>query len=553
MKDAIIRGMQWAQDRVRASQLSRLAEHNQEHERKKRKKGIVVICIQWALRGAGVYWQSSHDEVQQYEERKRRKRERDKRITLAIAILMAALYLFSLSPLGAHSSTAQRQDPAMAMDKTYAAIRAFIQPYNKAVTLRNGTSAALTAYPPAAGSNALSSSTIDEQTGNLSYIRGMGKGDETSTEMVVPPPPPRNTGGNSNGSNGSNGSNTSGGDNSDCNGYSKTVSAGGNNQSLSIPSCINYQADPKDFMTGTQCTSDQICGIVLQFPTLLTTGNKIVQNALGAMQIIGLACITPLLALIGLNILNGAITSRYANGVEALSRLIPAAIGIAFSLELVNFVLQIEGDFVQVILNLFGNPDLSSFIPPANTWQSTLLDFLIVGIVLVTAQSVAPLLIEVLGSGFTIGPFIAIAVELAAKAFLIAEIPHLILVILSMVLCTQYLMRIVLVNFYIILSPLAIAAAVAPGQDGVGFTREWIMGLLSLLASQFAQAMVLLLGVQMLGSLQVNDMVSELIKYGTFTLMLRTPGLFKSNAAGMVSQVGASAVGVVTGPYLAFM
>ncbi|HTK08392.1 MAG TPA: hypothetical protein VL485_14575, partial [Ktedonobacteraceae bacterium] len=85
------------------------------------------------------------------------------------------------------------------------------------------------------------------------------------------------------------------------------------------------------------------------------------------------------------------------------------------------------------------------------------------------------------------------------------------------------------------------------------FTREWIMGFLSLVASQVAQVVVLCLGLVLLSVVQVDPLVTELIKYGTITLMLRVPSLFRSNATGLVSQIGSSAAGVVTGPYLAFM
>jgi hypothetical protein len=183
--------------------------------------------------------------------------------------------------------------------------------------------------------------------------------------------------------------------------------------------------------------------------------------------------------------------------------------------------------------------------------------FLSLGIGLVVAKSFAPLLIEVLGTGVTVGVFIAVAAEAGIYTTLLVMIPKLVLVVFAMVLCVQILMRIVLVNFYIIMSPLAFVASVLPGRDGVNFTREWITGFLSLVATQFAQVIVLFLGLTLLnvvhvnGILFTNGIIAELIKYGTITLMLRIPTLFRTNAT-MIS-VGSSAVGVATGPYLAFL
>jgi hypothetical protein len=546
MKDMVIQWMQWAQDRAQASRQTSLDE---EQERRKRKKGVMITCMQWALRGVGVYWQASPDEVQKYEERGRRQRKWNRRITLAIAIAMIGLYLFAISPLGHHSSTTQQKNTMTTEARAYAALKAVLQPYNKVVTLRSSASAALTAFPAATGSNALSSATIDEQTGNQSYTRGMGKGDET---VVGPPPAPSH----SNSANGSS-SEISSDSGDGCNGIDISGSGNGRSGDFNIPKCPNYNPDPNDFMTGKN-------GIVITFPAALTTDNKVVQTALGAVQDIAFACIVPLLALIGLNVMSGAITMRFANGIEALSRLIPAVIGIAFSGELVKFVFSLEAALTQLMAGVFGSPDLSSVIPPSSSWFGTLLLFLSLGIGIVIAMSFAPLSVEVLGNGGAFGPFIALGAETGIYAAMQSEIPHLILILFAMALCVQCLMRVVLVNFYIILSPLAIAAAVLPGQDGVGFTREWITGLLSLIASQFAQVLVLCLGLALLasgvrqqgddlGTALGNGLIAELVKYGTITLMMRVPSLFRSNAAGMLSQVGSSAVSVVTGPYLALM
>jgi hypothetical protein len=452
---------------------------------------------------------------------------------LAIAIFIVGLSLFAISPLGAHFSTAQQKDTTAATEASaYAAIKAAVQPYNKATTLRSSASAALTAYPAANSSNALSSSTIDQQTGNLSYQRGMGKGDETLS-------------GNSNNSNDDSGA---------CGDLTIAPSAKGHNASFSIPSCPTYAPSTHDFMTGDN-------GIVFQFPAALTTDNPVVQAALGVVQIIAFACIAPIIVLIGLNVMSGAITTRFANGVEALSRLVPAGVGIAFSLVLVRFVFNLEGVLTQALKSVFSNVDVASVIPPASSWLDTLVLFLGLGIGLVIAKSVAPLTITILGNGITIGAFIAVAAEIGIYGIILKFLPSLILVVFAMALCVQILMRIVLINFFVIISPLAIVASVLPGREGVSFTRNWMLGFFSLLASHFSQVIVLLLGLILLNAVDVKvhfgiievGLVQELIKYGILSLMLRVPSLFRSTSTMLLSQMGSSAAGVVSGPYLAFM
>jgi hypothetical protein len=484
-------------------------------------KGVIRRCIQWTLNRARARWQASQDE-----EYKRKKRKWNVRFTLAIAIFMLGLSLFALSPLGAHSSAAQQENSTAALEaRAYAAINAAVQPYNKAATLRSDASAALTAYPAANSNTALSSSTIDEQTGNLSYQRGMGKGDETQSSS-------------------SNNANAAAA--TTCGGNTISGSGGGHNGGFTIPTCPSYAPDAADFMTGPT-------GIVFTFPADLTYNNPVVGTALGAMEATAFACIVPLIVLIGLNVMTGAITRRFANGVESLSRLVPAVVCIAFSSDLVQFIFNVESALTNMLRDVFGSVVISDVILPTNSWLGTLVMFLGLGIGLTVAKSFAPLLVEIIGNGVTFGVFIAVAAEAGIYTALLLEIPKLVLVIFAMVLCTQILMRIVLINFYVILSPLAIMASVMPGQNGTGFTREWIMGFLSLVASQVAQVVVLCLGLVLLSVVQVDPLVTELIKYGTITLMLRVPSLFRSNATGLVSQIGSSAAGVVTGPYLAFM
>src|SRR5690348_11255438 len=118
--------------------------------------GVVIKCMRWTLHRAGASWKARHSE-----EYKRKKRKWNIRVTVAIAIFTVGLFLFAISPLGALFSTAQQQDTTTVTEASaYAAIKAAVQPYNKAVTLKSSASASLTAYPAANSSNALSSSTI---------------------------------------------------------------------------------------------------------------------------------------------------------------------------------------------------------------------------------------------------------------------------------------------------------------------------------------------------------------------------------------------------------
>jgi hypothetical protein len=439
---------------------------------------------------------------------------------------VGGIYLFALSPWGgeAHSSGQQKDTTNQMLANAYAQFNVMAQPYNKAATLRNSASAELTSYPSAASSTSLSSSTIDEQTGNLSYLRGMGKGDESL----------------------SNSPNASG-----CQNYTISGSGGGQSGSFSLPPCPVYTADPNDFITGTN-------GILFTFPTDYTTQNQAVQAALGVFQAVAAAVIVPILVLIGMNVMTGAITTRFAQGVEAFTRFVPAVAAIAVIPSLVTFLFNVEGALTQAMMGAFGGTDISTVLLPISSWLPTLQLFLGLGIGILIAKSFTPLLVEVIGTGVTFGVFIAVAFEAILYGVMVAEIPMLILVFFGMALAIQLLMRLVLINLYIILSPLAIVAAALPGRQGVGFTREWIMGFLALVFSQMAQVIALFLGLLVVSTINQKGadstgMLAELAKYGTLTLMMRVPSVFRSNATSLLSGIGSSAAGVVAAPYLAFM
>jgi hypothetical protein len=113
-----------------------------------------------------------------------------------------------------------------------------------------------------------------------------------------------------------------------------------------------------------------------------------------------------------------------------------------------------------------------------------------------------------------------------------------------MALTALVIIRILLINVYIILSPLAVIAAGLPGHTGQNFTRQWIMGFLSLLAAQFAQVVALGVGMVVLTTYDnlymaaQGDMGELFIKYGILLLMLRVPTLFSSNATAIIREAG---------------
>jgi hypothetical protein len=482
---------------------------------------VIKKGMSWVLGQVKAEWKHRRSE-----EYKRMRLKWDRRLTIALVIALGAISLFAVSPLGAQFAKSQ---PNQNFNQSYSgAVSQFAKvadPYNKAATLKSSASAELASYPPVTGASSLSSAAIDEQTGKVSYLRGMGKGDIAVTNK------------------------SDSALDSTCSGYTIHASGGGKNSSFDIPACPSFTADGNDFITGTN-------GLLMQFPLEMTTQNPVVQAMLALMQGAALGFMVPIMALIGMNVLMGAATARFANGVEALSRLVPAAVGIVFVTTLVEFIFGVDKAITASMRNVVSVADIDSIIEPVTYWLGILSAFLTLSIALVIAKSIAPLLLEVLGTGATIGVFIAVPAEIAIRAVFLGILRFLIIILFDMALFVQVAMRVVLINFYIIVSPIAIVATALPGRQGQGFAREWINGFLSLVASQFAQIMVLFLGIILLNTIHTQgfaegQLIPELVKYGILTLMMRAPGVFRSNATGLLSGLGSTAAGVVAAPYLA--
>jgi len=443
-------------------------------------------------------------------------RARSGSLMLVLSAATIGLFLLFTSSPSTHTSASQHTATTTSPN-IKAILTTSLGPLNKAITLAYSKQAALTAYPNAS-KNALSSSAVDEQTGNAFYKHGMGNGQQANSNATP-----------------------------DC--QPLTIHYAGAPELAPVP-CVYPATGPKDdFMTGTDT------GLIYGFPGDLTINNKTVSTALTAVQAIALACIVPLIILIGLNVMKGAVTTRFANGVEALSRLLPVVIAIVNITLLVNLVFGVFNEATKELLTALGGiNDVNTVIPAANSWALTLIGFLTLSLLIIIAQSVAPAFATALGTGFTFGTIIAVVLEVGLAAVVLALLPNLVRTILAMALAVQFLMRIVLINFYIILSPLAIVASALPGQDGPRFTREWIMGFMGLVGAQFVQIAVLALGLILQKATDKFPMpVPDLVTFGIMALMLRAPGLFKSNASDLVTQVGPSVAGGVASHFTAFL
>ncbi|HEY4033269.1 MAG TPA: hypothetical protein VGL94_04820, partial [Ktedonobacteraceae bacterium] len=223
----------------------------------------------------------------------------------------------------------------------------------------------------------------------------------------------------------------------------------------------------------------------------------------GYMETLAFFLIIPSILLVGYQIMLGAVSFRYVDAIEGLSRVLLGGLAVVVSYGLVQtfvsletsttaavLLLHVEHPFPRIAVNgvpvpyvLAGatspEPNISyrGIVMPISRWGCAINDFLgifSVQFVSNTLASVIPLL-----SGFT---------HFAGAAMTMADVIHrisgLILMALSVVLFIQVFVRIFLLNYYILMSPLAFGCWALPGKVGQRVLRLWCKGFFSILFIQ---------------------------------------------------------------------
>ncbi len=414
---------------------------------------------------------------------------------------------------------------------------------NKETTLRASANAALTAYP-ANSASTLSSSTVDTKTGLQSYMHAEGEGGIARSTIANDTPP------------------------APCKPNSSTDFSAKGQDAGKVPGSEDGGCDQQfsgDLLTGYQGGGNGFSGngLLFTYPSNYTVGDSqnpsVVSTLTETMQWIASLCLAPIIALIGFRVMTGAAVMRFANAFEDMPRLVLAVIGVAFSLTFAQQLLLIGQTLTQMVVAtaLGANPnlDITSIIMPVSQWQGWLIGLIVMGIVFTLAQAVAPA--AILGNVY--GFLIAIGLLLGVEVALIATMHDYLILFLSMGLAIQIFIRLITIDLYIILSPLAIMAAALPGRTGESFAKDWLFGFCALLAAQVAQAIVLVIGLELVHIYEqapsgtYYSVVDQTLKIAVLLLMIRVPGIFKSNATAIIGQAGSAASGATIGQYSALL
>jgi len=462
------------------------------------------------VKQANGYLNRNKDKLTESERSKKRKL--DRYITLGILFVVVASCLFALSPFGALFPSSQtNQTTSSTQTKTVngissAAAQAAMNKLNDATMVRISGAASLTRYPDQT-TNALSSAAVDEATGKQTYMHGAGQGGvalaakNTSSNAATP----------------NDASMT-------CQQAMQKVNSV--HSGTSVPGVCG--TGPDLFTNFDPGAKDD--GWLFSIPLGLTSENANVTTFLNSMIWLALACLVPIIAYMGISYMTGRGQWQFANLLESIPRLLLAAVGVALAGVLADQLIIIcnalcDG-FMSMVNSVNTGANVTDLVMPSNEWVAWIAILMTIFILLSIAQALAPAAIL----GNTYGFIGAIVIIGVLNGLFIGLAPKWVATTLSMAVAAQTVMRVILVDLYIVLSPLAIVSAALPGQTGVKFARDWIMGFLSLLAAQFGVVVVIGIGMLILGQYNSephDDIVYEIIKWSILALILRTPSIFR--------------------------
>jgi len=154
-----------------------------------------------------------------------------------------------------------------------------------------------------------------------------------------------------------------------------------------------------------------------------------------------------------------------------------------------------------------------------------------------------------------IGGVVKLAMSIVDGIKLLEQIGSLIMLILSIMLATQAFVRIIFINYYILMAPLVFACWGIPGGMGSKLVSQWFKGFLAVVFMQGVQLLVLttmpllvphfppLPGIQF-GPL--NEFFSQLPRIIVLVATMRVPKVMGTGPTRAIAQAGTVAGGAVT-------
>lgn len=294
-----------------------------------------------------------------------------------------------------------------------------------------------------------------------------------------------------------------------------------------------------------------------------------ISTLFGYMEAIAFFLMIPSIMLMGYNLLLGASTFRYAGSLEGLSRVVLGALAVTVSFTLVQMLINLETtmtmgisqlhaefpfpriavDGVQIpyTLSTESSPAFSGsyrgLLVPMSRWGCAANNF--IGIF--APQFVSNTLATVVP---TIGDFSHLAGNVTTLLDLIRRTGEMIVTILSILLWVQVFVRIIVINYYILMAPLSFSCWVLPGGAGQKIVGLWFKGFFSILFVQVLQLFILttlpliLPGLPQISSDSAGILQGFLVEFPpilTLCVTLMAPTLIGATAGKVLGTAGSMA------------
>ena len=230
-----------------------------------------------------------------------------------------------------------------------------------------------------------------------------------------------------------------------------------------------------------------------------TYGLSSVQTVFSYMLGLAFVLVTPMIILIGYHLMLASSSFRHAGVLEGLSRILLSGVAIGVSFQLVTMLISMTNVMDSAIVSLHGmmsypqatanymlaraNEPVTSYrglVTPMSRWGCAVNDFIGILDTKFLKDQVASWF-PVIGNLAPLTATVTNGNELVSRMIKFARM------VLSIVLWLQAVLRIGLLNCYILTCPLAIACWSFPGGLGQQVIRQWTRGFLAVLFIQVIQ------------------------------------------------------------------
>lgn len=286
----------------------------------------------------------------------------------------------------------------------------------------------------------------------------------------------------------------------------------------------------------------------------------------------GYALMTPILILIGYQFLWSSWTLVRVSALEAFGRILLSVIAMSISTQVVAMLIGLTNalnigivafhqahPYPDLVINQIsysftlqhqGENDPASFrgvVVPISRWGCIANDF----VALIANKFWTDM------SGYI--PFVGGLAKFTANIFNAIDVAHHLgefaVLILSITLCTQVFVRIILLNYYVLTAPLAFACWGLPAGVGQMVVRSWAKGIFSLLLVQTVQLFVLATFPLILPPFPslptdqfglINTIIAALPRMLVLSATIQVPKFMGTQATKAIAQAGTVAGGAIT-------